>query len=268
MIASRDTLLKPKMVSVKSTGKNRFSVVLEPLERGFGHTLGNALRRILLSSMPGAAVVELKIDKVLHEYSTIEGVREDVVEILLNFKNLALSMQAGSEEAVLVLKKKGKGVVTAADIDTQGLVTIVNPDHIIANLTKDVEINIEIKVVRGRGYLPANIEAFEEEGKKIGVMRLDASFSPVRKVMFSVENARVEQRTDMDKLILEIETNGTIEPEAAVSRAATLLHEQIAVFVDLKAPAAASSVPEQPEMDPTLLRPIDDLELTVRSTNC
>ncbi len=268
MITTVDELLKPRLVSVKVIAKNRSRVVLEPLERGFGHTLGNALRRILLSSIPGSAVVEVKMEGVLHEYSSIEGVKEDVVEILLNLKNLAVQLPQGVNEATLTLDKKGEGAVMAKDIKADSGIELADPEYVIAHLTKGGKISMTIKVARGRGYVSVPQRTSADTQHAIGVMALDASFSPVRKVTYSVESARVEQRTDMDKLILEIETNGTVDPEQAVRKAATFLHEQISVFVDLKAPSERQNSRDEPAFDPLLLRPVDDLELTVRSANC
>lgn len=267
MLREIDELLKPRMVELKEVTQNRYRVVLEPLERGFGHTLGNALRRILLSSLPGAAITEVKIDNVVHEFSSVDGVKEDVVEIILNLKGIAIQLDGEAAEAKLVLNKKGEGVVKAGDITVPAGVKIVNPDHVIAYVTKSGELKMELTVSRGLGYVPA-LTIDKKSNKQIGLISLDASFSPIRKVTYSVENARVEQRTDLDKLILEIETNGTISPEVAVKRAATLLHEQISVFVDLEAPKAARLVQSPLGVDPLLLRPVDDLELTVRSANC
>ncbi|MCA1805380.1 MAG: DNA-directed RNA polymerase subunit alpha [Xanthomonadaceae bacterium] len=260
--------LKPRIVDVKFASDTHAVVTLEPLERGFGHTLGNALRRILLSSMPGCAVTSVEIDGVLHEYSSIEGVQEDVIDIILNLKGLALKMH-NREEATLTLSKKGPGVVTAADITLDHDVEIINPDHIIANLTKSGELSMSLKLAMGRGYEPATVRTESEEGSRpIGNLQLDASFSPVRRVAYSVERARVEQRTDLDKLIIDIETNGTIDPEEAIRRAATVLQDQLSVFVDLKGKQVIESAKEQSDVDPILLRPVDDLELTVRSANC
>jgi DNA-directed RNA polymerase subunit alpha len=267
MQESSSEFLKPRNVDVQQADSTHARVTLEPLERGFGYTLGTALRRILLSSMPGAAVTEVKIAGVLHEYSSIEGVQEDVIEILLNLKNLALRMH-GREEAVLSLKKKGPGVVTAGDVQEEHDVEVVDPDYVICNLTKAGELEMELKVNRGRGYQPVEARVAKDETKTIGVMQLDASFSPVRRVSYTVENARVEQRTDLDKLIIDIETNGTIDPEEAIRRAATILHEQIAVFVNLEETRQEEKAEALPEVDPLLLRPVDDLELTVRSANC
>lgn len=260
--------LKPRIVDVKFVNDTHAKVTLEPLERGFGHTLGNALRRILLSSMPGCAVTGVEIDGVLHEYSAIEGVQEDVIDIMLNLKGLALKMH-NREEATLSLSKKGPGSVTAADITLDHDVEIVNPDHVIANLTKSGELNMSLKLAMGRGYEPATVRTESEESSRpIGSLQLDASFSPVLRVSYAVERARVEQRTDLDKLIIDIETNGTIDPEEAIRRAATILQDQLSVFVDLKGKEVVESAKEQSDVDPILLRPVDDLELTVRSANC
>jgi DNA-directed RNA polymerase subunit alpha len=251
---------------MQAVGPTHAKITLEPLERGFGHTLGNALRRILLSSMPGSAITEVKIEGVLHEYSTLEGVQEDVIEILLNLKALALRMH-GRDEAILTLSKRGPGTVTAGDITLDHDVEVVDPSHHIATLTKEGSLQLEIKVTRGRGYEPVSARP-TDENRSIGMMQLDASYSPVRRVSYTVDNARVEQRTDLDKLILDIETNGSIDPEEAVRRAANILQEQISIFVDLERPAAEEQQKKEPEMDPLLLRPVDDLELTVRSANC
>ncbi|WP_024462498.1 DNA-directed RNA polymerase subunit alpha [Marinimicrobium sp. LS-A18] len=260
--------LTPRHIDVTENSPTHARVVLEPLERGFGHTLGNALRRILLSSMAGCAITETEIDGVLHEYSAIEGVREDVIEILLNLKNVAVVMH-GKDRAVLTLKKKGPGVVTAGDIQVDHDIEVKNPDHVIAHITGDTELNMRLTVARGRGYEPADARRHDEdESRAIGRLQLDATYSPVRRLAYTVESARVEQRTDLDKLILDLETNGTIDPEEAIRRAATILQQQLAVFVDLE--AEKQSTPEEKEeaIDPVLLRPVDDLELTVRSANC
>lgn len=260
--------LKPRIVDIQTINDRHAKVTIEPLERGFGHTLGNALRRILLSSMPGAAVVNVEIEGVLHEYSTIEGVQEDVIDILLNLKGLALKMYS-RDEAMLTLKKKGPGVVTAGDIVLDHDVEIMNSGHIIANLTKAGELNMTLKVAKGRGYQPASQRDGAEGGDRpIGSLQLDASFSPVSKVTYAVDRARVEQRTDLDKLVIDIETNGTIDPEEAVRRAATILQEQLSVFVDLQGKEVEQVEARSADIDPILLRPVDDLELTVRSANC
>lgn len=268
MQSAVNDFLTPRHIDVTESSPTSAKVVLEPLERGFGHTLGNALRRILLSSMPGCAIIEVEIDGVLHEYSTIEGVQEDVIGILLNLKNVAVVMN-GKDLAVLTLSKKGPGVVTAGDIQIDHDVEIKNPEHVIATVNGDVELNIKLTVARGRGYQPADSRrADEDETRAIGRLHLDASFSPVKCLSYSVESARVEQRTDLDKLVLNVETDGTIDPEEAIRRAATILQQQLAVFVDLEGEKVSEPVRQEAEIDPILLRPVDDLELTVRSANC
>ncbi len=259
--------LKPNVISVDNVDLSRARVTLEPLERGFGYTLGTALRRILLSSMSGAAVTEVRIENVLHEYSSIPGVQEDVIEVLLNLKNLAVRMH-NRTETVLRVSKKGSGTMTAGDIQLDHDVEVVNPNHVIANLSEEGELSMEITVTTGRGYEVVDISNASEETREVGVLKLDASYSPVRRVSYSVENARVEQRTDLDKLVIDIETNGTIDPEDAVRRAATILHEQISVFVQLEETARSAGDIAEEKIDPLLLRPVDDLELTVRSANC
>ena len=260
--------LTPKHIQVEKVSHTRANVVLEPLERGFGHTLGNALRRILLSSMPGCAISEVEIEGVLHEYGTIEGVQEDVIEILLNLKNVAIRL-GSVDEAELSLTKSGPGVVTAGDFMAEHDVEIANPDQPIANLNEAGELRLRATVTRGRGYEPADSRGGDEEqARVIGNLLLDASYSPVRRVAYKVDSARVEQRTDLDKLIIDLETNGTIDPEEAIRRAATILQQQVAVFVDLESDAEPEVVEQEDEIDPILLRPVDDLELTVRSANC
>ena len=268
MQATVSDFLTPRLIDVQQVAATRARVTLEPLERGFGHTLGNALRRILLSSMPGFAVTEVEIEGVLHEYSTIEGVQEDVIDILLNLKGLAVVMH-GREQTTLTLNKKGPGIVTAADIQLDHDVEIRNPEHVIAHLNSGGQLKMQIKVERGRGYVPADSRETEEETRSIGRLQLDASFTPVRRVSYNVEATRVEQRTDLDKLIIDLETNGTIDPEEAIRRAATILHEQLSVFVELKdrEPVTQAGAGTEP-VDPILLRPVADLELTVRSANC
>jgi DNA-directed RNA polymerase subunit alpha len=260
--------LRPRGIHVERTGNNRAKVVVEPLERGFGHTLGNALRRVLLSSIPGAAITEVEIDGVLHEYTTLEGLQEDVIEVLLNFKDVAIRMH-NLDETMLTLSKKGKGVVTAADIKVDHNVEIVNPDHVICHLTKDIALNMRLKVARGVGYQPATSRRRpDEESRPIGRLQLDASFCPVRRVAYEVDSARVEQRTDLDKLVLDIETNGTIDAEEAVRKAAEILQDQLTVFGDFTRRESEATKADKAGVDPVLLRPIDDLELTVRSANC
>jgi DNA-directed RNA polymerase subunit alpha len=261
--------LKPRIVNVQALGPQRARVSLEPLERGFGHTLGNALRRILLSSMPGSAITEAEMQGVLHEYSSVEGVQEDVLDILLNLKGVALIMEDRGE-ANLSLKVKGPKVVTAADITLPHGVEIANPEHIIAHLTDKGQIDMTMKVARGRGYQPVSARESVAEDRPIGRLQLDALFSPVRRVAYNVEAARVEQRTDLDRLVIDLETNGTIDPEDAIRRAATILQDQLEAFVKLDETTPSPGQPRQvtPSIDPILLRPVDDLELTVRSANC
>ena len=259
--------LKPRIVDVQLLSDTRAKVTLEPLERGFGHTLGNALRRILLSSMPGCAVTEVEIDGVLHEYTTIEGVQEDVIDVVLNLKGLAFQMH-NRDSVSLTLKKKGPGPVKGSDIELSHDIEIINPDHVIAHLTDTGELSMTLKLQKGRGYQPATIRTEGEEERPIGVLQLDASFSPVRRVSYVVESARVEQRTDLDKLVIDLDTNGTIDPEEAIRRAATILQDQLSVFVDLQSKDETEPSKPQQEIDPILLRPVDDLELTVRSANC
>jgi len=261
-------LLKPRRVDVETISDTRARITIEPLNRGFGHTLGNALRRVLLSSMAGCAVTEVEIEGVLHEYTTIEGVQEDVTDILLDLKELAITLHA-REEATLTLKKSGPGEVRVRDITLDHDVEIANPDHMIANLTKAGELNMTIKVEKGRGYRPVVIADTEGSDQAIGQIKLDASFSPIRRISYDVQSARVEQQTDLDKLIIEMETNGTIDPEEAIREAARILRKQLSVFVDLEAEEAEiAAAKTEPAIDPILLRPVDDLELTVRSANC
>jgi len=268
MQGSVSEFLKPRVVKVQPTAPRQARVVIEPFERGFGHTLGNALRRVLLSSMPGAAITEAEIDGVLHEYTSIEGVQEDVVDILLNLKQVAIRLNA-REETQLRLHKKGPGPVTAGDIQLDHDVEVLNSDLVIANLTKAGELNMTLKVERGRGYRPAVQRAnFEESSGPIGRLQLDASFSPIRRVTYTVESARVEQRTNLDKLILDIETNGTIDAEEAIRRAGAILKDQLSVFVDLQGQDEGAAKAAEQQFDPILLRPVDELELTVRSANC
>jgi DNA-directed RNA polymerase subunit alpha len=265
-------LLKPKNIHVEQVGHNRAKVTLEPFERGYGHTLGNALRRVLLSSMVGYAVTEVTIAGVVHEYSSIDGVQEDVVNILLNLKGVVFKLH-NRDEVTLSLRKEGEGAVTAADIQTPHDVEIINPGHVIANLSQGGKIDIQLKVETGRGYVPGTVRRYgEEPSKSIGRIVLDASFSPVSRVSYSVENARVEQRTDLDRLVMEIETNGAITAEDAVRASSKILVEQLAVFAQLEGDQISSLMAEAPRgnqnYDPILLRPVDELELTVRSANC
>jgi DNA-directed RNA polymerase subunit alpha len=272
MTVSVTDFLKPRIVNVQETSRRHAKVSLEPLERGFGHTLGNALRRILLSSMPGCAIVEAEIEGVLHEYSALEGVQEDVLEILLNLKEVAIIME-DRDEAVVSLSGKGPGVITAGDIQLSHGMEVANPELVIARLTDKGQLSMTMKARRGRGYEPAaNRESAAGDDRPIGHLQLDATFSPVRRVSYTVEAARVEQRTNLDRLVIEIETDGTIEPEHAIRRAATILQDQLSAFVNLDelpgtSPETGGRQPV-PQVDPILLRPVDDLELTVRSANC
>jgi len=265
------TLLKPKAIQVEPLGGHRAKAVLEPFERGYGHTLGNALRRVLLSSMVGYAPTEVTIAGVLHEYSAIDGVQEDVVHIMLNLKGVVFRLH-NRDEVTLVLRKEGEGPVTAGDIQTPHDVEIINPEHVVAHLAQGGKLDMQIKVEKGRGYVPGNMRRFgDEPTKSIGRIVLDASFSPVRRVSYAVENARVEQRTDLDKLVMEIETNGAIPPEEAIRQSARILVEQLAIFaqLDVNSEDIFPSTPARaPTFDPILLRPVDELELTVRSANC
>ncbi|HBX26749.1 MAG TPA: DNA-directed RNA polymerase subunit alpha [Gammaproteobacteria bacterium] len=261
-------LLTPRQIQVQEVAPGRSKIILEPLERGYGHTLGNALRRILLSSMPGCAIIEAKIDGVAHEYSEIEGVKEDVIEVLLNLKNVAVALEGRDGIATIRLNHTGEGIVTAGDFELPQDVEIANPERHIATVSERGSIQIEATVARGIGYEPASDRQEEAETRTIGALQLDATYSPVRRVSYVVESARVEQRTDLDRLIIELETNGTIDPEEAIRKAATILQQQISIFVDLEAEEAPEPVKEKEEVDPVLLRPVDDLELTVRSANC
>ena len=267
MQINANEFLTPSHIDVSETGATRAKIVLEPLERGFGHTLGNALRRILLSSMPGSAIVEVQIEGVEHEYSTLEGVEEDVIEILLNLKGVGVSLTA-REEAHLTLSKTG-GVVTAGDIQKDHDVEIANPDHVIAHLSSGTTLTMALKVATGRGYQPVDSRVSgDEETKPIGVLQLDATFSPVKRVSYNVEAARVEQRTDLDKLVIDLETDGTLDPEESIRRSATILQHQLIAFVDLEANTIVQPQAQEELIDPVLLRSVDDLELTVRSANC
>jgi DNA-directed RNA polymerase subunit alpha len=262
-------MLKPRIVEVEQLGPSHSRVVMEPFERGFGHTLGNALRRVLLSSMVGYAPTEVQIAGVVHEYSTLDGVREDVVDLLLNLKGVVFKLH-NRDEVFLTLRKEGAGPVTAADIDCPHDVEVINPEHPIASLTQGGRIDLQVKVERGRGYVPGTMRNLGET-KSIGRIVLDASFSPVRRVSYMVESARVEQRTDLDRLIIDVETNGVIAPEEAVRQSARILVEQLSVFAALEGGAEAlidMASGRAPQIDPILMRPVDDLELTVRSANC
>lgn len=265
MTLQANEFLTPSIISVEAVNETTAKVTLEPLERGFGHTLGNALRRILLSSLAGAAVVEAQIDGVSHEYSTLEGMQEDVLDLLLNLKGLAIILHGSSAE--IALDKQGAGLILASDLQLPANVQVVNPDLRLGTLSERGSIKMRLQVVAGRGYEPANARRSGDDNA-IGVLKIDANFSPILRVAYHVENARVEQRTDLDRLIIELETNGTIDPEEAIRKAATILQQQLVPFVDLEAENLPEPVKVKEEIDPVLLRPVDDLELTVRSANC
>ena len=256
-------VLAPEVAKVEEVDKNNLKLVLEPFERGFGYTIGHSLRRILLSFMPGAAVSEVKIDGVEHEYGTIEGVKEDILDILLNLKGLAIKLE-GAGEVELGLNIKTPKTVTAGDLELPAGVEIVNPEHVIATLVEPKKLSMTLKVKRGIGYQPAE----NNNDKSVDSLHLDAIFSPVKRVNYKVENARVENRTDLDKLILDLETNGTIDAKQAVKYAATILQHQLSVFVDEELVSRKEKRKDKYDFDPLLLRSIEELELTVRSTNC
>ena len=260
--------LTPKEILVEEVDSNNSKIVLEPLERGFGHTLGNALRRIILSSIPGAAVSEAKFNGVLHEFGSIDGVKEDVINILLNLKGLSVRL-SDQEEVEISVNKSGSGDIKGSDFELPAGVEIVNPDHVVATLADKGSLEMTAKVTKGRGYVPVDIIALaESEDTEVGSLKIDASYSPIKKVSYSVENARVENRTDLDKLILEVETNGTIDPEEIVRLAATILQRQLMAFAELGFETEEPEEDETPPVDPIMLRPVDELELTVRSANC
>ena len=263
-----NAFLKPRIIEVEPLSQNSAKIVMEPFERGFGHTLGNALRRALLSSMEGYAPTEVQIAGVVHEYSTMEGVQEDVVDLLLNLKGVVFRLE-GRADVLLSLRKQGPGPVTAADFDLPHDVAVLNPDHVIANLSDDVRLELQVRVEKGRGYMPGSLRHLGDEStRSIGRIVLDASFSPVSRVSYTVESARVEQRTDLDRLVIEVETNGVLEPEDSVRQAARILVDQLSVFAALEGAEPAAEAGRASQVDPMLMRPVDDLELTVRSANC
>ncbi len=271
MYTDINEMLTPKVLKIQSDTPNHSRIVLEPLERGFGHTLGNALRRILISSMPGSVITEATIDGVLHEYSTIEGVQEDVVNILLNLKDVAIRMTVG-DKATLMVNKQGPCQVTAGDIQITHGVEILNPELVIATLNENGKLNMTLTVEKGIGFHSTDsfVRVFDEEvqQKSVGVLKIDNTFSPVKKVAYFVDNARVENRTDLDKLTIELQTNGSIDPEEAIRISASILQRQLHSFVDMKFEESRSDNKVRNDFDPVLLRPVDDLELTVRSANC
>ena len=263
-----NAFLKPRIIEVEPLSQNSAKIVMEPFERGFGHTLGNALRRVLLSSMEGYAPTEVQIAGVVHEYSTMEGVQEDVVDLLLNLKGVVFRLE-GRADVLLSLRKQGPGPVTAADFDLPHDVAVLNPDHVIANLSDDVRLELQVRVEKGRGYMPGSLRHLGDEStRSIGRIVLDASFSPVSRVSYTVESARVDQRTDLDRLVIEVETNGVLEPEDSVRQAARILVDQLSVFAALEGAEPAAEAGRASQVDPMLMRPVDDLELTVRSANC
>ena len=258
-------LLVPTEIQVDDVTPNLSKITLEPLERGFGHTLGNALRRILLSSMPGAAVTDVAIDGISHEYSTIEGVREDVIDILLNIKDMPVNIIEGNH-AEITLDVTGPCDVLASSFEVPGTVELVNSDFHIATIVDKVNLKMTLTVRTGRGYEPADLR--DDEDRVVGALKVDASYSPVRRVSYTVDNARFEKRTDLDKLVIELETDGTLDPKLAIEHSATILQQQLSAFVDLDAIAEQEAKKDQNDFDPILLRSIEELELTVRSTNC
>ncbi|MBD0416462.1 DNA-directed RNA polymerase subunit alpha [Oryzicola mucosus] len=260
-------LIKPNKVEFSSKNKTLTTLVAEPLERGFGLTLGNALRRVLLSSLRGAAVTAVQIDGVLHEFSSIPGVREDVTDIVLNIKEIAIRME-GDGPKRMVVRKQGPGAVLAGDIQTVGDVEILNPDHVICTLDEGAEIRMEFTVDTGKGYVPADRNRAEDA--PIGLIPVDSLYSPVKKVSYKIENTRHGEELDKDKLIMTIETDGSITGEDAVAFAARILQDQLALFVNFDEPQkeVASEQVTELAFNPALLKKVDELELSVRSANC
>lgn len=260
-------LIKPNKLEVVSSTPTKAVIVAEPLERGYGLTLGNALRRVLLSSLQGAAVTAVQIDGVLHEFSSIPGVREDVVDMVLNIKEIAIRME-GDGPKRLVIRKDGPGVVTAGDIQTVGDVEILNPDHVICTLDDAADIRMELTVNVGKGYVPAAQNRAEDA--PIGLIPVDALFSPVRKVSYKIDPTREGQVLDYDKLTLTVETNGSVVPEDAVAYAARIVQDQLSIFVNFDEPVKEEPQEEVAELafNPALLKKVDELELSVRSANC
>ncbi|MDR6758395.1 DNA-directed RNA polymerase subunit alpha [Mycoplana sp. BE70] len=260
-------LIKPNKVEFASSGRTKVSLVAEPLERGFGLTLGNALRRVLLSSLRGAAVTAVQIDGVLHEFSSIPGVREDVTDIVLNIKEIAIKMD-GDDSKRMVVRKQGPGVVTAGDIQTVGDIEILNPNHVICTLDEGAEIRMEFTVNNGKGYVPADRNRAEDA--PIGLIPVDSLYSPVKKVSYKVENTREGQVLDYDKLTMSIETDGSVTGEDAIAFAARILQDQLSVFVNFDEPQRETEEEAVTELafNPALLKKVDELELSVRSANC
>jgi len=263
--SSRD-FLKPKLVDSVELSTNEYRVVLEPFERGFGHTLGNSLRRTLLSSMVGSAITEVAIDGVMHEFSTIEGVQEDVLDILLNLKETSVELNT-SETATVIIEKEGPSQLTVADIESNGTdVSVFNPEKVIATINEGGKIRMTIGINTGVGYDVAVSRTVDSE--TIGSIQLDASFSPIKRVSFTVESARVEQKVNLDRLNIVIETNGSVDAEEAVKRAATILQDQLSSFVELEPVVEEEPQPTSDDFPQMYLSAVDELELTVRSANC
>ncbi len=266
MQGSARDFLKPKLVDSVKLSKNEYRVVLEPFERGFGHTLGNSIRRTLLSSMVGHAITEVAIDGVMHEFSSIEGVQEDVLDILLNLKEASIGLNA-SESATVIIEKEGPCQLTVADIETNGVdVSVFNPEKVIATINEGGKIRMTLFIATGVGYDVAVSRAVDSE--TIGSIQLDASFSPIKRVSFTVESARVEQKVNLDKLNILIETNGSVDAEEAVKRAATILQDQLSSFVELEPVVEEEPQPTSDDFPVMYLSAVDELELTVRSANC
>jgi DNA-directed RNA polymerase subunit alpha len=266
MQGSAKEFLKPKLVESTEVGKNEYRVILEPLERGFGHTLGNALRRTLLSSITGSAVTEVSIDGVMHEYSSIDGVQEDVLDILLNLKEVSIALNV-SQIAEVVIDKKGPCEITVADIESNATdITVFNSDKVIATINEGGHIRMTLKIATGIGYDTAVSRV--DDTAAIGAIQLDASFSPIKRVSFTVDAARVDQKVNLDKLNITMETNGSVNAEAAIKRAASILQEQLSSFVELELVEEEEALPTSNDFDPELLAAVDELELTVRSANC
>src|SRR5439155_17881162 len=262
-------LIRPNKLQITpGTDATRFAtVVAEPLERGFGTTLGNALRRILLSSLQGAAVTSVNIDGVLHEFSSIAGVREDVTDIVLNIKEVALSMQSEGPKR-LTLRKEGPGVVRAGDIQATGDIHVLNPEHVICTLDEGAEVRMEFTIATGKGYVSS--ERNRPEDAPIGLIPIDSIYSPVKRVSYKIENTREGQILDYDKLIMTVETDGSMSPEDAVAYAARILQDQLSVFINFAEPSKALPEEARPELEfnAALLKKVDELELSVRSANC
>ena len=262
-----DGFLKPKLVDVIELNDNKIKVIIEPLERGFGHTLGNALRRIMLSSMPGAAVTEVKISGVLHEFTAKNGVYDDMMDILLNISNIFFKIE-DKDYVELSLSKKGPCTVFASDFILPHGVKIINPEHIIANIDESGDLGIDIRVIKSRGYKTMLNDNNYEKKDFIGWIPLNAFFSPINKVSYKVENTRVKNRTDLDKLIISIETNGTISASEALHWSSRILSDQLTIFINFDKESVKDEKLIKESINPEFLKTVDSLELTVRSANC